>query len=972
METTKEVLTMDNVTCSLTDDDLSEIKENFKMDPTFKVVVPTADQTIKMAPEGFVGIYHQFLKVGLRFPVFGFLKTILSHYNLHIAQLAPNSFRKIICFVMLSRALGIQPNLTLFRHFYVTLNAGDWVSFTRRQGVDEICDNLLSSIKRWKPEFLFVDAGEFSPNMVFGEHKNRAVDHPPELTSAQQLLVDQMVVNPVKWSDPDVLMLGMAGLSTYWAGLRKQPIFMVGGKTVTLLDRLQKRKFTGATEVLEGPISDFLGPSVLDTALEEDSSMDSVNQTESTGDITSVSAKTVHRSHKGDRGAGRPPSHPGRVTKEAFVLKKRSSSSSAGGSVSPESEKSGSAPEEVKDASPTKRRRLVRGGRHVVKTTSASDHFPVSSSSATPPIEVSTHLSPLYECPVSSDASLSTVSVASDVSPTGVIVFPASGLLSTASLTRTVDLPFSPVEKSIMPDPTVTIPPLPQKPVARKAADSAFANALRGAGLGFGQFSSTIVSTPPPLVTSEKQASPTIESAGPGDSCEAILNVPSVPPSSEAAVSETVPYSPVAAKISPAPALQHPYMTNVVGRAPGLGKFTEEEGLDRARSLFTEVIHLANGVMLRQRTRASKLAAQQTEYDRLSESMEITRSTHASLSEEISSLARELQQMELRNQELTMELDGISEKQKESLEARQTIEKQLEEVQRHREADLRRLEELGQQFDSLKALFSEKVSSLDILCNQKEVVLTRQEVELQEQKVQLLGLEDRVKVLTTECSAAKQNSLFYQHISEQHVGDLAWLLKQGVTTSVRSILNSEEFGSLNAAYQAASIQVGLMQACLEMKTKYAVLEGEPLLYSFPQSQENLMDRFSEMTGNEYQLLKMLGAGILEVESLNRYLDNRGSEEVQMAVEGSADACAFGSIRPDTKGSAQLNVGSVSDGGVIVERGDDSGKCAEDEGKMTADKEETAEDDSKVTECENVGDGSDKGDSQIVGSNVLTE
>ncbi|KAL4571997.1 hypothetical protein LXL04_018765 [Taraxacum kok-saghyz] len=251
METTKAVLTMDNVTCSLTEEDLYEIKENFKMDSSLKIVVPTANQTIKMALEGFVGIYHQFLKAGLRFPVFGFLKTILSHYNLHIAQLAPNSFY--------------------------------WVSFTRRQGVDEICDGIPSSIKKWKPEFLFVDAREFSPNMVFGEHKNRAVDHPPELTLAQQLLVDQMVVNPVKWSDPDELMLGMAGLSTYWAGLGKQPIFMVGGKTVTLLDRLQKRKFTGATEVLEGPVSDFLGPSVLDTALGEDSSMDSANQTESTG-----------------------------------------------------------------------------------------------------------------------------------------------------------------------------------------------------------------------------------------------------------------------------------------------------------------------------------------------------------------------------------------------------------------------------------------------------------------------------------------------------------------------------------------------------------------------------------------------------------------------------------------------------------------------------------------------------------------
>ncbi|KAL4568404.1 hypothetical protein LXL04_024016 [Taraxacum kok-saghyz] len=860
MEATKEVSTMDNVTCSLTDDDLLEIKENFKMDSSLKNVVPTADQTINMAPEGFVGINHQFLKAGLRFPVFGFLKTILSHYNFHIAQLAPNSFRKIICFVMLSRALGIPPSLTLFPHFYVTLNAGDWVSFTRRQGVDEICDGIPSSIKKWKPEFLFVDVGEFSPNMVFGEHKNKAVDHLPELTPSQQLLVDQM-----------------------------------------------KRKFTGATEVLEGHISDFLGPSVLDTALEEDSSMDSANHTESTGDFTSVSAKTVRRSHKGDRGARRPPSHPGRVNKEAFVLKKRSSSSSAGGSASPESEKSGSAPKEAKEVSPAKRRRLVCGGRHLFKSAGAPNQFPVSSSCTTLPAEVSTPLSPMYECPVSSDASMAAVSAA-------ITLFP-----------------------------TVPVPPLPRKPMAIKAADSAFVKTLCGAGLGFGQFSSAIVSTPPPVVSSEKCASSTIGPVDPGDSCEAILNIPSVPSSPEAVVSETVPDSPVTAKASSvggraphptlmslvvaAPAFQHPYMTSAIGRVTGLGQLSEEEGLDRARSLFTEVVHLPNAVMLRQRTRASKLAAQQTEYDRLSETMEKTQSTHASLSEENVRLARELQQMELRNQELTMELDGRREKQKESLEVRQTVKKQLEDVHRHREADLRRLEEVGQQFDSLKALFSEKVSGLDILCNQKEVVLKRQEAELQEQKIQLLG-------------------------------DLAWLLKQGVTASVRAILNSEEFGNLNAACQAASIQVGLTQACLEMKTKCMALEGEPLLYSVPQSQEELMDRFSEMTGHEYQLLNMLSTGTLGVESLKKYLDDHSSEEVHMADEGPVDVCAFGTVRADTKGSAQLNGDSGGDGGAIGEREDDGGKSAEDE--------------DKVAEGGTVGDGLDKGDSQITGSDVVTE
>ncbi|KAL4588279.1 hypothetical protein LXL04_001162 [Taraxacum kok-saghyz] len=909
---------MDNVTCSLTDDDLLEIKDNFKIDASLKILVPTAEQTIKMAPEGFVGIYHQFLKAGLRFPVFGFLKTILSHYNLHVAQLAPNSFRKIICFVMLSRALGVPPSLTLFRHFYVTLNTRDWVSFTRRQGIDDICDRLPSSIKKWKPEFLFVDVKEFSPNMVFGEHKNKAVDHPPELTPAQQLLIDQMVVNPVKWSDPDELMLGMAGLSTYWAGRGKQPIFMVGGKTVTLLDRLQRRKFIGATEVLEGPISEFLGPSVLDTALEEESSMDSANQTESTGEHTSACVKTVRRSQKGDRGARRPPSHPGRTNKDAYVLNKRGSASNAGGSASPESEKSGSAPEERTFAS-------------------------------------------LYDCPVSSDASMTGVPVTSDVSPTKVIVFPASGLPSTASLIRSVDLPFPPSEKLVTPPLTVAIQPLVRKPTAVKAADSAFVKTLRGAGLGFGKFASAVVSSPKPLVSSEKHVDVMPESVVPSESCEAILDIPSAASSLGAVVSESVPDRPFPSKgmsiggraprptlmslVAAAPAFRHPYMTSVVGRVPSLGGLSEEEGLDQARSLFIKGMHLANGIMLRQRTRASKLAAQQIEYDRLSAAIEKTRLTHTSLMEEKMNLVRDLQHMELRNQELTMELDGMKEKQKESLEVRQAVEKQLEDAQLHREADLKRLEEMGHQFDSLKVLFSEKVSGLDILCNQKEVVLKWQEAELQDQKTRLLILEDRVKTLTTECSATKQESLFYQQMSDQHVGDLAWLMKLGVVASVRAILHSEEFGNLNAACQAASIQVGLTQACLEMKAKYPMLEDEPLLHSYPRSQEELVDQFSEMTGHEYQLLKILNTGTFGVESLKNIL------MIGM-------------------GSAQLNVDEKDGDGVIGEREDDGEKCVEDEDKAA---DELVQGEADVGETgESLGDGADKGQPEAPGSDALTE
>ncbi|KAL4556958.1 hypothetical protein LXL04_035127 [Taraxacum kok-saghyz] len=936
----KENTTMDTITCSLTSDNLAEIRENFKLSAALKLELPSENQRIKTPLEGYVGIYHQFLKAGLRFPVFDFLKTVLSHYKLHIAQLAPNSFRKIICFVMLSRALGVTPSLILFRHFYVTLNTGDWVSFTRRQGVDDIGDCFPSSIKNWKPEFLFVDAKEFNADMSFGEHKNRTVDHPPELSAEQKQIVDQMVVNTVKWSDPDEVTLGMAGLSSYWTGRGKQPICLVGGKTVTLLDRLQRKKFKGTIEVTEGPISDFLGPSVLDTLMEEESSMDSAAAAENASDTTSGSAKIARQGLKAERGGGRPPSHPGKVNKGSYILKKRA----------PDSEKTSPVAEE-KNVTTSKRRRLIRGGQHPGKVADPlSSNVP---SSTTPIPSGPVTLAPaLFDCPVSSDPSLNVVPSDCSTSPIKAIDFSRAVLPSIASLIRSVDLPIPPTEEMGASSEAVISSSILGKPTAVKASKSAFHRTLANAGLGFGKFAKAVVSSPDLLVASEKQT----EDAGfhhdvlpmsASDGVEAILNIPDVPASLESgdkvsgmstptvvkgkyldrlfgvilslvssncvlygSVSsvESDPVHPSFMSLSTAlPAFMHPYTPSSIAKPPGLGNLSEEEGLDRARSLFLEGMHWATQVMLTQRTRAASLLAQKAEFDRVSAKVDEVNATHVQMMDERTKLLQDYQRMELRNQELTMEIDGMKEKHREMLEMNQatggcpTI-------------PGGRLEEAGQQFESLKALFSEKVSGLEILCNQKEVVVIRQEAELQGQKGRLIELDERVKTLTANCSAARQESLFYQQMSEQHAGDLSWLLKQGIPLSVRSVLNSEEFGNLNALCQTASIQIGLTKACEEMGAKYPLLVDEPLLHSYPRSQEELMDRFVTITGYEYQLLKVLAAGSMDVESLKKYLD-----------EGENDESSFVNEEPKGQGEGEDYVeSSVDRSGPVVDEVDQTG------------------------------------------------
>ncbi|KAL4588608.1 hypothetical protein LXL04_001500 [Taraxacum kok-saghyz] len=757
---------MDTITCSLTSDNLAEIRENFKLSAALKLELPSENQTIKTPPEGYVGIYHQFLKAGLRFPVFDFLKTVLSHYKLHIAQLAPNSFRKIICFVMLSRALGVTPSLILFRHFYVTLNTGDWVSFTRRQGVDDIGDCFPSSIKNWKPEFLFVDAKEFNADMSFGEHKNRTVDHPPELFDEQKQIVDQMVVNTVKWSDPD-----------------------------------ERKKFKGTIEVTEGPISDFLGPSVLDTVMEEESSMDSAAAAENASDTTSGSAKIARQRLKAERGGGRPPSHPGKVNKGSYILKKRA----------PDSEKTSPVAEE-KDVTTSKRRRLIRGGQHPGKV---ADPLSLNVPSSTTPIPSGpVTLAPtLFDCPVSSDPSLNVVPSDCSTSPIKAIDFSRAVLPSIASLIRSVDLPIPPAEEMGASSEAVISSSILAKPTAVKASKSAFHRTLANAGLGFGKFAKAVVSSPDLLVASEKQTEDAgfhhdVSPMSASDGVEAILNIPDVPASLESGDKVSGMSTPTVVKV------------NSVESDPVHPSFMS---LSTALPAFMH-----------------PLLAQKAEFDRVSAKVDEVNATHVQMMDERTKLLQDYQRMELRNQELTMEID-------EATGGCPTIPRG-------------RLEEAGQQFESLKALFSEKVSGLEILCNQKE------------------------------------------------------LLKQGIPLSVRSVLNSEEFGNLNALCQTASIQIGLTQACEEMRAKYPLLADEPLLHSYPRSQEELMDRFVTITGYEYQLLKVLAAGSMDVESLNKYLD-----------EGETDEYSFVNEEPKGQGEGEDYVeSSVDRSGPVVDEVDQTG------------------------------------------------
>lgn len=129
---------------------MSIIVRKYDIDAKFHPRPPEPGDVITNAPKDFVGMCRVFLKSGLRLPAFNFLETILDYYGLHITQITPNGFLKILCFMLLCITLDIVPSITIFQHFYLPMSNGDWVSFSLCHGLVELCDNLSTSIKYWK------------------------------------------------------------------------------------------------------------------------------------------------------------------------------------------------------------------------------------------------------------------------------------------------------------------------------------------------------------------------------------------------------------------------------------------------------------------------------------------------------------------------------------------------------------------------------------------------------------------------------------------------------------------------------------------------------------------------------------------------------------------------------------------------------------------------------------------------------
>jgi hypothetical protein len=97
---------------------LGDICKKYWIPDDFAPVLAGDLSSCSPPPPGSVCVYVDALEAGLRLPLHPLFGTVLSHFGVAPGQLAPNGWRALAGFVVLSHFAGVAPSLSAFRYFF--------------------------------------------------------------------------------------------------------------------------------------------------------------------------------------------------------------------------------------------------------------------------------------------------------------------------------------------------------------------------------------------------------------------------------------------------------------------------------------------------------------------------------------------------------------------------------------------------------------------------------------------------------------------------------------------------------------------------------------------------------------------------------------------------------------------------------------------------------------------------------------
>ena len=92
----------------LSQEDLNNIGSKYGFPPNVEVRLPRPEEKVASSDENWTCFYIVLFHLGLRFPISGFLKDILIHYNLAPTQYMPNTRRILMTLIILIENTSVK------------------------------------------------------------------------------------------------------------------------------------------------------------------------------------------------------------------------------------------------------------------------------------------------------------------------------------------------------------------------------------------------------------------------------------------------------------------------------------------------------------------------------------------------------------------------------------------------------------------------------------------------------------------------------------------------------------------------------------------------------------------------------------------------------------------------------------------------------------------------------------------------
>ena len=227
-------------TCTLSKQALSDFLNDYPIPSEHKIMLPSKKQSVFDTPKGFVGLYvHAFTQSNFRIPIHPLILEFLQYYKVHISRFNPFGLAKLTTYIVMCKAYGFEPSLTVLRGFVNLYPGRDWVTIAKRSEYDvpHLLTKPFSNIRNWKGQFFYVESTIIPPEypelLAEGNRfDEKRYNDPLPYEVRSDLMYQRLARHPVDVQTFPEPILFMAGIAKSWEESPLLPEIICEGKNM--------------------------------------------------------------------------------------------------------------------------------------------------------------------------------------------------------------------------------------------------------------------------------------------------------------------------------------------------------------------------------------------------------------------------------------------------------------------------------------------------------------------------------------------------------------------------------------------------------------------------------------------------------------------------------------------------------------------------------------------------------------------